>query len=480
MTQNEKAAPSQKLSLFDAICLIVGIILGVGIYQMTPDIASASASFTSITLDLGQYHPTLQWSPTTGLIGLWVIGGLLSLCGALSYAELATAYPREGGDYVYLNKAYGNWAGFLFGWMITAVVRPADIVFLAWAFANYATAIWAPELGCSEIMLQKYYAGAGILLLTSLHIIGVQQGKWAQNLLTVVKVLGIVLIILAVVFGSPAAVVKGEPSAGSGGGLPWSLALLFVLFSFGGWGDIAYVAGEVKNAQRNIVRTAVIGLAAVTLLYIGISLAFIHILGFEGVMNSKAVAADAITKAQPSWGVYGARVVSGLICISALGAVSCMIFTGARVSFALGKDYRFFERLGKWNPKTQTPVLALLLQMILCFLYLGLFKTYSDAITFASCVLYAFFFLTCLAVIVLRVHQPEVERPFKVPFYPITPLIFGGVCIFLANKTIMYNMDFHPKLMWIAMEVLILGSFIYYVSRFVPKKADDAQNNTPS
>ena len=260
-----RVTPKRELSLFDSTCIIVGIIIGAGIYQMAPDIAKGAGS---------------GW----GVMAIWVVGGLLSLCGALSYAELATAYPVEGGDYVYLSKAYGRWAGFLFGWAQLTVVRPGDIAVMAFAFATYGRAIYDPLAGYPELS-QRLFAGAAVLVLTLINILGVNQGKWTQNLLTTAKALGL-LAIVGVALISPG----GTRAVTEVGGLPLSLALIFVLFTYGGWNEMAYVAAEVKNPRRNIVRALVTGTAAVITLYLLVNGAFLYTLGYNGLATSKAVA----------------------------------------------------------------------------------------------------------------------------------------------------------------------------------------------
>jgi amino acid transporter len=232
------AAPKQELSLFDSTCLIVGIIIGAGIYQMAPDIAKGAGS---------------AW----GVLGLWLVGAALSLCGALCYSELATTYPRQGGDYVYLGKAYGDWAGFLFGWAQMVVVRPGDIAVMAFAFATYARQIYSPFK--SPELAQGLYAAAATIVLTGINVMGVRQGKWTQNLLTTAKALGLLLIVGAAAFAKPTL----DPVGRQGASLPLSLALIFVLFTYGGWNEMAYVAAEVKDSRRNITRALVLGIVAV-------------------------------------------------------------------------------------------------------------------------------------------------------------------------------------------------------------------------
>ena len=271
--------PKKELTLFDSTCLIVGIIIGAGIYEVAPTVA------------MGTSH---WW----GFLAIWVVGGLLSLCGALGYAELASAYPQEGGDYVYLSRAYGRWAGFLFGWTQLAVVRPGDIACMAFIFATYARALYEPfpnvelqygwlpwnDAGGTPVALsQLIYAGLAVIALTLINVSGVREGKWTQNLLTTIKSLGLVAIVVVALFAPPQPAPTATVQA-----LPLSLALILVLFTFGGWNEMAYVAAEVKNPQRNIVRALVLGTVAVTVLYLLVNGAFLHTLGYAGVAHSEA------------------------------------------------------------------------------------------------------------------------------------------------------------------------------------------------
>ena len=366
--------PRQSLNLFDSTCLIVGIIIGVGVYQMAPDIAKGVGGPVS-------------------LFALWIAGGLLSLCGALCYAELATAYPREGGDYVYLSRAYGGWAGFLFGWAQLAIVRPGDIVVLAFAFATYARTLWDPLAGSTFPWTQQAYAIGAVLVLTTVNVLGVQQGKWTQNVLTLIKAVGLLFIVGVAAFARPA--VPVEPV----GGIPLSLAAIFVLFTYGGWNEMAYVAAEVKNPAKNIVRALVLGTLAVTLLYLLVNGAFLAALGFDGVRASNAVATDTINRVLPD---AGGRLIALLICISALGGVNGLIFTGARISYAVGAERHKFRWLGQWHPRLDTPTNALILQgAIACVLVVAL-GSFVHAVLYTAAVVYSFYLATSLALIVLR------------------------------------------------------------------------------
>ena len=442
-------APKRELSLFDSTCLIVGIIIGAGIYQMAPDIAKGAFCW---------------W----GLLAIWAVGGLLSLCGALGYAELATAYPQEGGDYVYLSRAYGRWAGFLFGWVQLAIVRPGDIVVMAFAFAMYARAIYDPfpdvlipydKLPFAELSAvaavpcsQLIYAGAAVAVLTAINVLGVREGKWTQNLLTTVKALGLLAIV-----GVAAVAPQASPSTQTFDPLPWSLALIFVLFTFGGWNEMAYVAAEVKNPRRNIVRALVLGTVAVTVLYLLINGAFLYTLGYAGMATSEAVATDTVSTVFPE---YGARMISVLVCISALGAVNGLIFTGARISYAVGAEHRAFRPLGQWHPGTGTPVRALLVQGAIAVSLVVLLGSFVNSILYTAAAVYSFYLATSLAVGVLRIKEPDVERPYRVTGFPVPTIIFCAVCAFLIYSAVVYK----PVIAASSCVILLLGLPIYWLT----------------
>lgn len=413
---NAAGAPRPALTLFDSTCLIVGIIIGAGIYQMAPDIAKGAGG-------------------VGGVIGIWLLGGLLSLCGALCYAELASAYPQEGGDYVYLNRAYGPWAGFMFGWAQLAIIRPGDIAVMAFAFATYARAVGDPFAGTEFPYGQQVYAVGATLVFTLINVLGVRAGKWTQNLLTTVKALGLLFIIGTAFLAEPAAAPAADAAAGT---LPYSLALIFVLFTYGGWNEMAYVAGEVHNPRRNIVRALVLGTAAVTVLYLGVNAAFLHVLGYPGVTASGAVATDTVSRVFPQ---AGAMLISALICVSALGAVNGLIFTGARISYAMGADHALFRALGRWHPRFGTPATALAVQGAIAITLIVALGSFVNAILYTAAVVYAFYCASTVAVIVLRRKEPGRERPFRVPGYPVTPLLFAAVCLFLIRSAVLYKPD---------------------------------------
>jgi amino acid transporter len=430
------AGPKRQLTLLDSTSIIVGIIIGAGVYQQAPAIAQGTGS--------------PEW-----FLLIWLIGGLISLCGAICYAELGSMYPREGGDYVYLSRAFGPWAGFLFGWLQLAVVRPADIGVMAFAFAMYArqlVELFPGETGAT--LAQMVYALAAVVVLTLINILGVREGKWTQNLLTGVKVLGILAIITVAVLAEP----RRTMEVGIPDGPPFVVALIMVLFCFGGWNEMAYVAAEVKNPERNILRALVLGTVAVTVLYLALNASFLYALGFEGLTRSQAVAADTIATVFPR---IGGQLISALICISALGAVNGLIFTGARISYAVGADHRVLGLLGHWNPRTGTPVPALAVQGLLACLLIVVFGSFLELMLYAAAAVYLFYLGTGLSLIVLRSKDPVTPRPYRVTLYPLPVLVFCGVCAFLIYRAFLYR----PIQSTVAMGLILTGLVVYGIAR---------------
>ena len=430
-----EGVPKQELSLFDSTCIIVGIIIGAGIYETAPIVAKCLGS-------------------GPGLMLVWLAGGLLALTGALCYAELATAYPREGGDYVYLTRAYGRWPGYMFGWSQLAIVRPGDIALMAFIFARYAQTLYAPFEHSG-----LFYAASAIVVLTVINILGVKAGKWTQNLLTVTKILGLVAISVVGLTAPPAA-----PLPPASEGFTWEglqLAFILVFFTFGGWNEMAYVAAEIKRPRQNIVRALVLGTVAVTALYLLINGAFLSALGLAGLSSSQAVAVEMMGKVFPQ---AAGRVIAILICISALGAVNGLVFTGARISYALGADHKSFRPLGRWSRRLGTPVWALVVQGALSLAIVLTAGSFLDTILYTAPVVWLFFLATALSVFVLRHKEPGILRPYKVLAYPLVPLIFSACCIFMLFSSSSYALLKKPKGLLFLLAVLLVGVIVYWFS----------------
>jgi len=430
-----RITPKKELSLFDSTCIIVGIIIGAGIYENAPLIAAGATG----------------WA---GVLGIWLLGGLVALVGALCYAELATAYPYQGGDYVYLTKAYGKGAGHFFGWSQLAIVRPGDIALMTFVFARYAETLYKPFEGA-----QVLYAAIAVGLLTLINVLGVKQGKWTQNLLTVIKTVGLLAIVIAGLAAPGASAAPAQPEKFEMGA--FSLALILVMWTLGGWNEIAYVAAEVKRPQRNIFRAVVLGTAGVTALYLLVNVAFLRALGHAGLVASKAVAVDTLATLLPD---AAGRAISVLICISALGAANGLIFTGARISYALGADHTVFRGLGKWHPRLGTPVGALVAQGCISLAIILAARSFIDTIVYTAPVFWLFLLATALSLFVLRRKEPQTPRPHKVAGYPVTPIVFCACCAFMAYSSITFALANKRVGVLILSCVLAAGVLVYWLT----------------
>ncbi|GAB1540188.1 amino acid permease [Scytonema sp. NUACC21] len=400
------------LSLKDAIALIVGVVIGAGIFE-TPSLVASHLQSPAMVMFV------------------WLLGGAMSLIGALCYAELATAYPHTGGNYHYLMRAFGkNWA-FLFAWGRLAVVQTGSIALLAFVFGDYASELW--RLGEYS---PSIYAVAVIIILTAVNVLGIQQGKSTQNWLTVAQVLGLLLLALAgLIFATPPATAASPTSGGNFG-----LAMVFVLLSYGGWNEAAYISAELQNVKRNMVRSLIWSLSIITAIYLLINLAYILGLGLPGMASSKAVAANLMRHA---FGEPGAVFICCLIGIATLSAINATIFTGARTNYALGQDFTLFSFMGRWKSRSNAPTNALLVQgaITLLLVILGTMtrKGFETMVDYTAPIFWFFFLLSGLSLIVLRVREPQVERPFRVPFYPLTPLLFCLLCSYLLYSSLAYT-----------------------------------------
>lgn len=408
-----QAAPRPTLVLADAIALIVGLVIGAGIFE-TPALVAANTGTAG------------------GVIQLWLIGGAVSLLGALCYAELATAYPHVGGNYYYLKRAFGSSVAVLFAWARMTVIQTGSIALLAFVFGDYASQL-LPLSGYSPAI----YAAAAVVLLTLLNIIGLRQSKRLQNWLAMGLVLGLLLVICV---GLSASAAAHSPVAPSESRSSWGLGLVFVLLSYGGWNEAAYISAEIQNPQRNIVRSLLWSIGIITGLYLLINLAYLKGLGVAGMANSQAVAADLLRQ---SWGAPGAAFVSLLVVIATLGSINATIFTGARTSFALGQDVAPLRWLGHWHPHPSSPTTAYLLQggIALALIGLGTFtrRGFETMVDYTAPIFWLFFLLSTLSLIVLRIKEPDRPRPFRVPLYPLVPLLFCAICGYLLYSSLIFT-----------------------------------------
>jgi basic amino acid/polyamine antiporter, APA family len=438
--QEQVVVPKKTLSVTDGVALIIGIVVGTGIFK-TPSLVAANTG-------------------TDGAFFFaWLLGGIISLIGALCYAELAITYPHAGGDYHYLTRAFGQNVAFLFGWARMTVIQPGSIAMLAFIFGDYLSQIlpsaFSPSL-CAVL---------AIMTMTTMNLMGTQKGTWTQNVLTGAKVIGLLSVLLAGVAFAPPLPPVGMNASSSNAS--FGLAMVFVLLTFGGWNEAAYISAELREGKRNMIRVLLWGLGAITVIYLLAGFAYLKGLGLNGMSHSDVVAADLMRKA---FGDGGAKFASFLIAVSALGAINATIFTGARTNYALGNDFDLFNFLGRWQEKANTPANALLVQgaMASALVLLGTLtrKGFVTMVDFTAPIFWLFFLLTGLSLFVLRKREPGVSRPFTVPLYPLIPILFCASCIYMLRASLVYT----GSGALFGLVVFLIGAIVLSLARPTQKK----------
>jgi len=406
------AAPKQLLSVTDGVLLMCGMVIGAGIFKAPSIVAGNTSSGTEFLF-------------------AWVLGGVVSLCGALVYAELASRYPETGGEYAFLSRGWGPGAAFVFAWARMTVIQTGAIAAVAFVFGDYASEI--VRLGDKS---SAVYAGIGVIALTALNLAGTLQSKTLQVVLQYLLFAGLLFIgIAGLVVGAPA---KSAAVAAAPGSLSFGLAMIFVLLTYGGWNEAAYLGGEVRDARRNMLRVLVIGILVVTALYLLVNAGYLAALGLEGMKSSKAVAADVMRLVT---GEKGAVLLSLIVCVAALTTMNAAIFTGARTTYAMGRDFALFSRLGTWRESGSTPANALVLQgaIALALVLASSFTPdgFTAMVAYTSPVFWTFFLLTGLTLFVFRRRGGEAPA-FRVPLYPIVPIAFLLMCGYMLYSSINY------------------------------------------
>lgn len=451
--KDSEGNPGQVLGLSDATAIIVGLIVGAGIFGTPAIVAGAAGSEAMAIL-------------------AWVIGGLISIIGAMCYAELATAYPSAGGEYHFLGRAFGRSLAFLYGWARLTVIVAGSIAIFAFLFGEYLSRVIS--LGEHSAAI---WAGLIVIVLSVVNYIGIREGKAAQDVFTLLEVAGLVLIVVAGLFLAPA-LSTVEPTAATAAApaasTPWyvgagpGLAMIFVLFTYGGWNDAAYISAEVKDPKRNMSRALILSISIVTVLYVLVNLAYFRGLGFDAVVRSDAVAADLLKRV---WGEFGEKLISIMIAIAALTSVNGSIIVGARSNYALGRDWPILGWLGHWDARHGSPRNATLAQgaIALALVLLGAIQKtgFKGLVEFTAPVFWAFFLLTGISLFVLRWRDSATERPFRVPGYPLLPLVFVAACAYLLYSSI----DYHGRNAVVGVAVLAVGALVLLLARWRERAA---------
>lgn len=426
------AGPSAGLSVLDGVAVLVGVVIGIGIFGFPPLVAQFSDS------------------PTT-YIGLWLAGGLVMLLGAMCYAELGSAYPHTGGEYHFLRRAWGPFVALLFAWARGSVIQTGSIAAVAFIYGEYASQLL--PLGPWSIALHGAFA---VIALTALNVLGTSGSKRMQIVFSALTVLSLLAVLVAGLLASGNSLhVDAAPAAMSGNlaGM-LGMGMVFVLLTYGGWNEAAYLSGELRNPQRNMARVLLIGTLVVTTIYVLANLAYLHIFGLQGLRDTDAVGAALMRIA---FGEAAAVVLSLMVCIAALSTINATILTGARVYYALGRDIPQLGMLAAWSDRGETPTRALVVQCVitLALIMFGAFSAngIETMVAYTAPVFWLFMFLTALSVIALRRRDPNRPRPFRTPLYPLPPLIFAAVCLGLLWSSAQYA----GAGAWLGLAVLAAG-----------------------
>lgn len=471
-SQNQNQGLIRGLGLMDATMLVIGSMIGSGIFIVSADIAR-------------------QVPSPGGLILVWLATAFLTIVGALSYGELAAMMPRAGGMYVYLREAFGQLWGFLYGWSVFLVIGSATIAAVAIAFAKF-TGVFFPwfsptswivgplTVGPYNVGLntQNLLAIASIALLTWINCRGIRMGAIVQNLFTFAKTAAVLgLVLLGLTIGRNAQAIEINFNS-FWRGLDWTLAtytalavaMVGALFSSFAWENVTFTAGETKDPRRNIPRSLLMGTGTVMLLYLLANFVYLVTLPLEGAAGALTVfergiqyaAEDRVGAAagEMIFGPLGAGLLAAAIMVSTFGCNNGLILSYARVFYAMAKDGLFFKRMGELNAKTHSPNAALVLQGIWAGL-LTLSGSYNQLLDYIIFAVLLFYILTIAGLFVLRRTQPDVPRPYRALGYPVLPAVYLALSIFIEVCILVYK----PTYTWPGLIIVALGVPVYFLWR---------------
>ena len=405
------------------------------------------------------------------ILFVWALGGLIALVAAFIWAELAALRPETGGQYAYLRDAYHPLAAFLYGWGLLLVIQSGGMAAVAVTFARYFLEL--TNLHVADWMVAVVALGS----LTVINCLGVRAGGTVQSFLMVLKIVAIVALIafgLSVLAPQPATPVPEMTENGGGGAVFTRYTLSFsflttigaamvpVLFAFGGWQTASFVSGEIREPRKNLPRALIIGVTGVVLLYLAVNFVCVRALGVSGLANTKTPASDVMRIAL---GPFGARAIAAGIAISTLGFLSQGMLTAPRVYFAMADDGLFFKSVGKLHPKTQVPILAIVLQGLLA-IAITLWGTYEKILNYVVSVDFIFFGATALCIFVFRRRRKTVEdsarRIANIPGHPVTTALFVAICWLVVINTV-YR---YPRNTLIGLAILLAGIPAFFFWRW--------------
>jgi APA family basic amino acid/polyamine antiporter len=435
-TAARESKPQQMLSVSAGASFIIGIVIGIGIFR-TPSLVASGVGSEAM------------------FIAAWVLGGAVMLVGALCYAELGSAHPDAGGEYHYLTRAFGRPIGVLFAWARGTVIQTGAIAAVAFVYADYASNIVPLGPYSSAI-----HAVIGVVLVTAINLVGSLQSARTQLILTSLTVVALVTVVVAGLATTGTA--HPPVQAGSQWGT-FGLAMVFVLLTYGGWNEAAYLSGELKDVRRNMVRTLLLGTAVVVTVYVLANIAYLNVFGLEGLRKSQTVGADLMRVAVGDW---SAILFSFIVCVCALSTLNATVFTGARGYYALGRDVPVIRKLGVWDEKGDKPANALLLQCAIALALLAFGSTTRNG--FEAMVAYTapvfWFFLALVTISIFIFRSRGIELPYKMPLYPLPAIGLGVAAVWMIYSSIAYA----GIGSWVGVAVLIAGIPLVLLARNDP------------
>ena len=410
-----RAAPSRHLSIAYVVMLSVGMVVGAGIFKSPALVAENAGSAGAV-------------------YGVWLLGGLISLIGALCYAELSTTYPDAGGDYHFLTLAYGPTLGFAFAWARFAIINTGSIALLGFVIGDYLNLV--VHLGPHGPAL---YALASVVVMTAFNLRGAKAGAVADYVITSFEVLGLLLLTLAAGW----LIVQGIPPASTGPGAAvtpagFGYALVFVLLAFGGWSEMSTLSAEIKDQKHGMVKALIGAILVITTLYMVANWALLRGLGVEALAKSQTPAADLMRLA---FGAQAGLILALAVAAVAITSINGTIIVGARTTYAAAGDRPALAWLGQWDPRRDQPAHAIMAQGVVsvALVVLGaVYQGFATLVDYTAPVYWGFLTLSGLAVIRLRLKNPGQHRPFQVPLYPVLPLAFALSCAAMLWSSLTY------------------------------------------
>jgi amino acid transporter len=443
MTEPNRTGLTRQLGLWSAVAVVIGSTIGSGIFRTPASVAN-------------------RLPGPLPMFAVWITGGILALCGALTLAEVAGAFPNTGGIFDFIRRAWGRLAAFLFGWAELSIIRAASLGAISTTFAEYLLRALGLDPSLDPYREYVHYVAAAAIAVTAVfNYIGVRSGSLVQNLTTLAKYLGLMfVVVLALGYGfthGGAAHFGPAIPAGSFGGGAFGLALVSVLWAYDGWADLTFISGEIRDPRRNIPRALLIGTGLVIGIYLLANIAYVAMFPVQEIATSKLVAADTMSRII---GVAGVTFVGITVMFSTFGTLNGSIFTSPRIFYAMADDGMLFQAFRKVHPRFGTPHLAILMTATLGIIFVMLRGFEGLADTFVTAII-PFYALGVASIFVFR-KQAGYDPPFRTPWYPFTPILFCLAILYLLINQLMDPAARIPTL--IVFAVILAGIPLYYLT----------------